>query len=170
MRLGPLCSISVWFIFQFISRSTSLLVPPINRACCHTRRTHLFASQLKQIASYNTVISIDTGDLDVISELVETCFISDATTNPLFVSQAGLSGDPRYERMVTTAVNKARNLKLSIDETVSLSIDQLSVNLGVEILKCGIQGYNIFYLDLNHQITELNLRLHFDRSRSKTQL
>ena len=40
-----------------------------------------------------TTLSIDTGDLDVIAEYAKTGSITDATTNPLFVSQAGLSGD-----------------------------------------------------------------------------
>ena len=47
-------------------------------------------SQLEQLASM-TVLSVDTGDLDVIAEMAATGLISDATTNPLFVSRAGLS-------------------------------------------------------------------------------
>lgn len=72
-------------------------------------------TQLEQLTSMDTVISIDTGDLDLINDLAKTGgtehafflvialmiylifagLVSDATTNPLFVSQAGLSGDPR---------------------------------------------------------------------------
>jgi transaldolase len=34
------------------------------------------------------VLSVDTGDLAVVEEMAATGFITDATTNPLFVSQA----------------------------------------------------------------------------------
>jgi len=51
-------------------------------------------TQLAQLASM-TVLSIDTGDLDIVEQFAATGYITDATTNPLFVSQAGLSGDPR---------------------------------------------------------------------------
>lgn len=44
------------------------------------------ATQLQQLASMTT-LSIDTGDLNVIAEMAATGFITDATTNPLFVSQ-----------------------------------------------------------------------------------
>lgn len=39
------------------------------------------SSQLEQLASM-TVLSVDTGDLNVIEELAKTGFITDATTNP----------------------------------------------------------------------------------------
>jgi Transaldolase/Fructose-6-phosphate aldolase len=53
------------------------------------------SSQLAQLAGMTT-LSIDSGDLKVIEEYAKTGYITDATTNPLFVSQAGLSGDPTY--------------------------------------------------------------------------
>jgi hypothetical protein len=46
-------------------------------------------SQLAQLASV-TVLSIDTGDLNLIRQWGPTGLITDATTNPLFVSQAAL--------------------------------------------------------------------------------
>jgi len=52
-------------------------------------------SQLAQLAGMTT-LSIDSGDLKVIESYAKTGYITDATTNPLFVSQAGLSGDPVY--------------------------------------------------------------------------
>ena len=55
-------------------------------------------SQLAQLASMTT-LSIDSGDLKVIEEYAKTGYITDATTNPLFVSQAGLSGDPVYAKV-----------------------------------------------------------------------
>jgi transaldolase len=35
-----------------------------------------------------TVLSIDTGDLSIIKRFADTGLITDATTNPLFISQA----------------------------------------------------------------------------------
>ena len=65
------------------------------------------SSQLAQLAAM-TVLSIDTGDLDVIEEFVATGTITDATTNPLFVAQAGLSGDARYVAFVDAAIAYAQ--------------------------------------------------------------
>lgn len=65
------------------------------------------ASQLEQLAGM-TVLSVDTGDLDVIKDMAATGFITDATTNPLFVSQAGTSGDPRYVAFVDEAIAYAK--------------------------------------------------------------
>jgi transaldolase len=46
-----------------------------------------------------TTLSIDSGDLKVIEEYAATGYITDATTNPLFVSQAGLnSGNEVYAK------------------------------------------------------------------------
>jgi len=39
------------------------------------------SSQLEQLAAM-TVLSVDTGDLNVIEDLAKTGFITDATTNP----------------------------------------------------------------------------------------
>jgi hypothetical protein len=58
------------------------------------------SSQLAQLAGMTT-LSIDSGDLKVIEEYAKTGYITDATTNPLFVSQAGLSGDPTYAEVST---------------------------------------------------------------------
>lgn len=44
------------------------------------------SSQLAQLAEVTT-LSIDSGDLKVIEEYAATGYITDATTNPLFVSQ-----------------------------------------------------------------------------------
>jgi len=60
-------------------------------------------SQLAQLASMTT-LSIDSGDLDVIRDFAATGYITDATTNPLFVSQAGLKGDAVYVKLVDDAV------------------------------------------------------------------
>ena len=58
------------------------------------------ASQLSQLVDM-TVLSVDTGDLKIIKDLAATGKITDATTNPLFVSQAGQNNDPTYAAFVT---------------------------------------------------------------------
>lgn len=101
-----------------------------------------------------TTLSIDTGDLDVIKEYAATGLISDATTNPLFVSQAGLSGDPRYVAFVDEAVAyaKAKGGSMDQEDRVNLAIDRLAVNLGKEIADL-VQGY---------VSTEVDIRESFD--------
>ena len=90
-------------------------------------------SQLAQLASMTT-LSIDSGDLKVIEDYARTGYITDATTNPLFVSQAGLSGDPIYAKLVDNAVEYAVAAgEPGEASTVSLAIDRLAVNLGAAI-------------------------------------
>lgn len=97
-------------------------------------------SQLAQLAEMTT-LSIDSGDLKVIEEYACTGKITDATTNPLFVSQAGLSGDPVYAAMVDDAVNYALSSNQPDESsTISLAIDRLAVNLGSSIAKI-VPGY-----------------------------
>eukprot|EP00288_Rhodomonas_lens_P006477 CAMPEP_0177740048 /NCGR_PEP_ID=MMETSP0484_2-20121128/27357_1 /TAXON_ID=354590 /ORGANISM="Rhodomonas lens, Strain RHODO" /LENGTH=196 /DNA_ID=CAMNT_0019254163 /DNA_START=111 /DNA_END=698 /DNA_ORIENTATION=+ len=108
-----------------------------------------------------TTLSVDTGDLTVIEELAKTGFITDATTNPLFVSQAGLSGDPRYMAFVDEAVDYAKAKLKSGEvngegEAVALAMDRLAVNLGREIVKL-VKGY---------VSTEVDPRLSFDKEES----
>ncbi|CAK9043935.1 Transaldolase [Durusdinium trenchii] len=96
-------------------------------------------SCLAQLASMTT-LSIDTGDLTVIKEYAETGLITDATTNPLFVSQAGLSGDPVYVALLEDAIAYARKSSTKEDDFVELAMDKLAVNLGVAISKL-VSGY-----------------------------
>jgi transaldolase len=115
-------------------------------------------SQLAQLAAMTT-LSIDSGDLTVIREYADTGYITDATTNPLFVSQAGLSGDPVYAQMVNDAVAYARQEQPGSDdddETISLAIDRLAVNLGKAISDI-VPGYIS---------TEVDPRLSFDTEAS----
>lgn len=116
-------------------------------------------SQLAQLARMTT-LSIDSGDLQVIRRFADTGYITDATTNPLFVSQAGLSGDPIYARMVDDAISYAvsqHNERVLVDDDneeliVSLAIDRLAVNLGKSISEI-VPGYIS---------TEVDPRLSFD--------
>ena len=113
------------------------------------------SSQLAQLAAMTT-LSIDSGDLNVISDYAETGLITDATTNPLFVSQAGLSGDPVYASMVDEAVQFAVGQCEDQVDAVPLAIDALAVNLGEAISKI-VPGYIS---------TEVDPRLSFDTEAS----
>jgi len=84
-------------------------------------------NQLEQLAQW-TVISVDTGDIDQIKKTPS----QDATTNPLFVSQAGQNNDPTYKAFVDEAVAYAKT-RATGDDAVELAIDRLSVNLGKTI-------------------------------------
>ena len=105
-----------------------------------------------------TVLSIDSGDLQVVQEYAATGYITDATTNPLFVSQAGLSGDPLYAAMVDDAVAYAVQQPHDNSEatTVALAMDRLAVNLGRAISEL-VPGYIS---------TEVDPRLSFDTDAS----
>jgi transaldolase len=105
-----------------------------------------------------TTLSIDSGDFDTIAKYAATGCITDATTNPLFVSQAGSNGDARYEALVEEAVTYSKE-KLCISdgcpspaEAVDLAIDRLAVNLGREIAQI-VPG---------RVSTEVDIRLSYD--------
>ena len=111
------------------------------------------ATQLEQLAAMTT-LSIDTGSLDVIAEYAATGQITDATTNPLFVAQAGTSGDARYVAFVDKAIAYAK-LHAGVDDDaliLELAMDRLAVELGMEIVKL-IPGY---------VSTEVDIRASFD--------
>lgn len=103
---------------------------------------------LEKLASLTT-LSIDSGDLDVIAEWASTGLITDATTNPLFVAQAGTN--PQYALMVDKALAYAR--ENCGDETpTGLAMDRIAVELGLEIVKL-VPGY---------VSTEVDIRASFD--------
>eukprot|EP00588_Corethron_pennatum_P013927 CAMPEP_0194277148 /NCGR_PEP_ID=MMETSP0169-20130528/9540_1 /TAXON_ID=218684 /ORGANISM="Corethron pennatum, Strain L29A3" /LENGTH=397 /DNA_ID=CAMNT_0039021041 /DNA_START=8 /DNA_END=1201 /DNA_ORIENTATION=- len=118
-------------------------------------------SQLEQLASVTT-LSIDSGSLTTVAEYAATGLISDATTNPLFVSQAAFNGDPAYSAMVAEAVDagvtEAREGGGDGDENlaVELATERLAVILGREISKL-VDGY---------VSTEVDPRLSFDAAAS----
>mmetsp|Transcript_15237 Transcript_15237/g.31498 ORF Transcript_15237/g.31498 Transcript_15237/m.31498 type:complete len:362 (+) Transcript_15237:167-1252(+) len=108
-----------------------------------------------------TTISIDSGDLDVVKKFAATGLVTDATTNPLFVSQAGANGDERYAAMVDDAVAYAKKQVSESTESspladfeteINLAIDKLSVNLGAELTKL-VEG---------RVSTEVDIRLSYD--------
>ena len=118
------------------------------------QRSALAATQLEQLAAMTT-LSIDTGDLDVIETYAATGLITDATTNPLFVAQAGTSGDARYVAFVDKAIAYAKEHAAGGDVT-TLAMDRLAVELGLEIVKF-VPGY---------VSTEVDIRASFDTEES----
>ena len=109
-----------------------------------------------------TVLSIDSGDIDTVSAYAKTGLITDATTNPLFVSQAAANGDARYEAMVSDAVSYAKRRTCSDsgcpvpEETLNVAMDKLAVNLGRELID----------LVPGRVSTEVDIRLSYDTTRS----
>ncbi|KAI8474024.1 MAG: hypothetical protein J3K34DRAFT_457018 [Monoraphidium minutum] len=122
-----------------------------------------------------TVLSIDTGDLATVAKWAKTGLITDATTNPLFVSQAAARGsEPEYAALVTAAVAAARagyapapaGLPPPVPPhaggppgaaSVDLAVDHLSIELGRRILDL-VPGY---------VSTEVDIRLSFDAAASE---
>jgi len=80
-----------------------------------------------------TTLSIDSGDLKVIESFAKLGVITDATTNPLFVAQAGQSGDPTYTALVDESIASAMKTASSPDDITALAMDTLAVNLGAKI-------------------------------------
>ena len=127
-------------------------------AClCWPRRVELAATtasagpRLAELAAMTT-LSIDTGDVKVVEEWAATGIITDATTNPLFVSQAGLSGDAFYKGLVDEAVAYAREAGVAGEDGVALAADRLAVNLGLTLQRL-VPGY---------VSTEVSIYLSFD--------
>jgi hypothetical protein len=65
------------------------------------------ATALEELSKMTTIF-IDRGDLFVVAQYTTSGLITDATTDPLFVSQAGDSGDKRYADMVFDAIMYAK--------------------------------------------------------------
>ncbi|KAJ1481396.1 hypothetical protein T484DRAFT_2731410 [Baffinella frigidus] len=161
-------SVPAGFARTTLRRSTVSLSPPMAAARAARSGGVMRASmamdvstssQLAQLSGM-TVLSVDTGDLTVIEELGKTGYITDATTNPLFVSQAGTSGDPRYVAFVDEAIKYANEEGKTLDDNakVGLAIDRLAVNLGTAISKL-VPGY---------VSTEVDPRLSFSMEESLT--
>ena len=143
-------------IFVGMMAATDAFTVAQNRMPSQSSSTALQASQLEQL-SQMTTLSIDSGDLKVIEKYAATGFITDATTNPLFVSQAGISGDPVYQKLVDDAVAFAlASDEKDEDSIVALAIDRLAVNLGASIASI-VKGYIS---------TEVNPKLAFDTEAS----
>ncbi|KAL7573768.1 hypothetical protein ACA910_007797 [Epithemia clementina (nom. ined.)] len=106
-----------------------------------------------------TTISIDSGDLDVVAKYAATGLITDATTNPLFVTQAASNGDNRYAEMVYDAIMYAKEQQGGGDSPLpdfepklNIAMDKLAVNLGAKLLE----------LVPGRVSTEVDVRLSYD--------
>jgi len=119
--------------------------------------TRLRTSALESLADLTT-LSIDSGDIDTVARYASTGLLTDATTNPLFVSQAGANGDARYEAMVQEAVSYAKAKTCAQDgcavpeDTLEVAMDRLAVNLGKELVS----------LVPGRVSTEVDIRLSYD--------
>ena len=140
----------VLLLASLVATATAFTLPAPRRATA----TALRASQLEQLAEMTT-LSIDTGDLDVIAKYADTGLVTDATTNPLFVAQAGTSGDARYVAFVDAAIAYAKE-HAGDEDVVALAMDRLAVELGLEIVKL-VPGY---------VSTEVDIRASFDTAES----
>mmetsp|Transcript_12035 Transcript_12035/g.34421 ORF Transcript_12035/g.34421 Transcript_12035/m.34421 type:complete len:415 (+) Transcript_12035:36-1280(+) len=141
-----------------ISSSSSSAQALSSSSTTGTTTSSSSASNALEALADLTTLSIDSGDFDTIARYAATGCITDATTNPLFVSQAGSNGDARYEALVEEAVTYAKEELCVSDgcpdpaEAVDLAIDRLAVNLGREIV--GIVKGRVS--------TEVDIRLSYD--------
>lgn len=104
------------------------------------------ANTLEQLKQLTTVVA-DTGNFEAIDQYKPT----DATTNPSLILQA--SQMPQYEHMVKAAVKAAIGEASDENDQVTLAIDKLFVQFGMEILKI-VPG---------RVSTEVDARLSFDK-------
>jgi len=98
-----------------------------------------FSNQLDQLKAITTIV-VDTGDVEAISKLKP----QDATTNPSLIFKVATM--PKYASLVEDAIACGKG-------DVSIVMDELSVNFGIEIAK-NIPGY---------VSTEVDARLSFDK-------
>jgi len=109
------------------------------------------ANQLDELKKYTMVVS-DTGDISSIEQYKP----QDATTNPSLIFKAAAM--PQYKPLVQDAVDYARAEGGTDAEIMACTIDKLSVNFGLEILKI-VPGYIS---------TEVDARLSFDTAETLT--
>ena len=140
------------------SPTMAFITPSVSNKCSSTQ---LQTSALESLADITT-LSIDSGDIDTVARYAKTGLITDATTNPLFVSQAGANGDARYAAMVQEAVTYAKRKTCAEDgcpvpeDTLNWAIDRLAVNLGKELVS----------LVPGRVSTEVDIRLSYDTDKS----
>jgi len=102
-------------------------------------------SSLDQLKQYTTVVA-DTGDFNAIQKYKP----QDATTNPSLLLSA--SQLPAYKHLVEDAIQYGKSKGKDVAQQVSLALDKLAVNFGIEILKI-VPG---------RVSTEIDARLSFD--------
>ncbi|MFH1439030.1 MAG: transaldolase [Candidatus Woesearchaeota archaeon] len=104
---------------------------------------------LEQLKQY-TIIVADTGDIEAIKKYMP----QDATTNPSLILKAAKM--PEYQLLFDDAVQYGLRKGNNPEQQVSLALDKLFVNFGVEILKI-IPG---------RVSTEVDARYSFDSDRT----
>ncbi|MBS0629447.1 MAG: transaldolase [Verrucomicrobia bacterium] len=101
-------------------------------------------SKLDELKKYTTIVA-DTGEIEEIKKFKPT----DATTNPSLIFKA--AGLPEYQFLIQDAITFGKKGKTK-SERMTLTVDKLFVNFGVEILKI-VPG---------RVSTEVDARLSFD--------
>lgn len=102
-------------------------------------------NKLEQLKKLTTIVS-DTGEFEEIQNYHPT----DATTNPSLILAA--STKPEYQFLIEEAITWGKNKGSSHPEQLSLALDKVFVNFGLEILKI-VPG---------RVSTEVDARLSFD--------
>jgi transaldolase len=85
-------------------------------------------SHLAHLKSYTKVVA-DSGDFESIKQFKPV----DSTTNPSLIYAA--SQDQKYALLIDEAIVYAKNKSAGKEKQISLAIDKLMVNFGLEILK-----------------------------------
>ena len=104
---------------------------------------------LDQLKTYTKVVA-DTGDFASIEQYKPI----DATTNPSLIYAA--STDPKYRSLIDDALHYAKQTTQDKKEQVTLALDKLAVNFGLQILKI-VPG---------RVSTEVDARLSFDTEKT----
>ena len=102
-------------------------------------------TQLSELKKFTTVVA-DTGDFEQLRQFNPT----DSTTNPSLIYAA--SQQPQYRQLVEEAVRFGKSKGKTPQEQLSLALDKVFVNFGLEILKI-VPG---------RVSTEVDARLSFD--------
>mmetsp|Transcript_25792 Transcript_25792/g.60730 ORF Transcript_25792/g.60730 Transcript_25792/m.60730 type:complete len:409 (+) Transcript_25792:146-1372(+) len=133
-------SFSVSNAFVVVAPSSSFASTSTMHSSSALGATEVATATALEELSKMTTISIDSGDLDVVEKYASTGLVTDATTNPLFVSQAGASGDKRYQDMVTEAITYAKQQlgggdspMADFEPEINLAMDKLAVSLGAKL-------------------------------------
>lgn len=100
---------------------------------------------LEQLKQYTRVVA-DTGDFESMKAYLPV----DATTNPSLIYAS--AKDEKYRHLAAAAAREAKILSKNPAEQLSLCLDRVAVNFGLEILKI-VPG---------HVSTEVDARLSFD--------
>ncbi len=103
-------------------------------------------NKLEQLKKLTTVVA-DTGDINAIAQYAP----QDATTNPSLLLKA--AKDPQYQHLVAEAIHWAKAQSADKAQQLSLALNKLAVNFGIEILQL-IPG---------RVSTEVDARLSFDQ-------